>query len=167
MLGIAGDLGQTENTQSTLSHIKESAYDVLILPGDLSYADGDQPRWDSYGTLVSPLASSRPWMVTQGNHEIESFFDIDEFVAYNARWQMPYALSGSNSNLYYSFEVAGVHFLMLGSYADFSQDSDQYKWLQVRLRTTERRPYQTSLACDLSQNLMHFIPSMEPSKCYQ
>jgi hypothetical protein len=31
---------------------------------------------------------------------------------------------------YYSFEVAGAHILMLGSYTDFGPDSDQYKWLQ-------------------------------------
>jgi hypothetical protein len=55
------------------------------------------------------LASSKPWMVTQRNPEIEDFFDIDFSVAYIARWPMP--LGGSNSNLYYSFEVAAVHFL--------------------------------------------------------
>ncbi|CAM6102604.1 unnamed protein product [Calypogeia fissa] len=135
---VVGDLGQTANTQSTLDHIQQSSYDVLILPGDLSYADGDQPRWDSYGHLVSPLASSRPWMVTQGNHEIEPHRGIEDFRAYNARWQMPYALSGSDSNLYFSFEVAGVHWLMLGSYADYSQSSNQYKWLQSDLAKVDR-----------------------------
>nr|DAD48587.1 TPA_asm: hypothetical protein HUJ06_018524 [Nelumbo nucifera] len=39
---VAGDLGQTEWTASTLKHINNSNYDVLLLPGDLSYADGQQ-----------------------------------------------------------------------------------------------------------------------------
>lgn len=48
---------------------------------------------------------------------------------------MPYAESGSNSNLYYSFEVAGVHVIMLGSYTDYDRYSDQYNWLKVRTFT--------------------------------
>ena len=71
-------------------------------------------------------------MVTQGNHEKEEIpLLIDSFKAYNTRWKMPYEECGSDSNLYYSFEVGGVHVLMLGSYADVSQDSNQYKWLQA------------------------------------
>ncbi|KAL7613289.1 hypothetical protein Lser_V15G05480 [Lactuca serriola] len=128
---IVGDLGQTEWTSSTLAHINASNYDVLLLPGDLSYADSQQPLWDSFGRLVEPYASRRPWMVTEGNHEQEIVPIIypNGFKAYNARWPMPHVESGSESNLYYSFDVVGTHIIMLGSYADFSVDSDQYKWL--------------------------------------
>lgn len=140
---IAGDLGQTEWTASTLNHINSSNYDMLLLPGDLSYADTNQPLWDSFGRLVEPLASARPWMVTQGNHEIEAFpiFDwFHPFASYNHRWRMPYEESGSTSNLYYSFDVAGgaVHIVMLGSYTDFGTDSDQYKWLVKDLANVDR-----------------------------
>lgn len=137
---VVGDLGQTEWTRSTLDHISKFNYDLLILPGDLSYADFDQPKWDSFGRLVEPLASQRPWMVTQGNHEVEKIPIIHNtpFTAYNARWIMPYAESASSSNLYYSFQVAGVHVIMLGSYTDFSSGSDQYQWLQADLRKVDR-----------------------------
>ena len=113
---------------------------MLILLGDLSYADFDQPKWDSFGRLVEPLASQRPWMVTQGNHEVEKMPIVHKtpFTAYNARWKMPYAESGSGSNLYYSFQVAGVHVIMLGSYTDFSSGSDQYQWLQADLKKVDR-----------------------------
>lgn len=105
---------------------------MLLFAGDLSYADYYQPLWDSFGQLVSPLASARPWMVTEGNHEVELIpFLIESFKSYNSRWSMPYKESGSTSNLYYSFEVAGVHVLMLGSYTDFDVKSEQYGWLQV------------------------------------
>lgn len=136
---IAGDLGQTDWTSSTLSHIEESNYDVFILPGDLSYADYYQPLWDSFGKLVEPLASSRPWMVTEGNHELEEIpLVISSFKSYNTRWQMPYKESGSGSNLYYSFEVAGAHVLMLGSYTDFNTGSSQYIWLKADLAKVDR-----------------------------
>uniref|UniRef100_A0A199UA04 Purple acid phosphatase n=1 Tax=Manihot esculenta TaxID=3983 RepID=A0A199UA04_MANES len=138
---IAGDLGQTGWTQSTLDHISKSDYEVLLLPGDLSYADRIQQLWDSFGRQVEPLASQRPWMVTQGNHEVEKLpvLHTSTFTAYNARWQMPFEESESNSNLFYSFNVAsGVHVIMLGSYTDFDPQSPQYKWLQADLAKVDR-----------------------------
>ncbi|XP_076888073.1 purple acid phosphatase 18-like [Bidens hawaiensis] len=137
---VAGDLGQTGWTKSTLDHIDLCEYDVHLLPGDLSYADYIQRRWDTFGELVQPLASARPWMVTQGNHEKENIpFFIDGFEAYNARWKMPYEESGSSSNLYYSFEVAGAHVVMLGSYTDYDENSEQYNWLKADLSTVDRK----------------------------
>ncbi|URD79866.1 Calcineurin-like phosphoesterase [Musa troglodytarum] len=133
---------QTEWTASTLAHVAESNYDMLLLPGDLSYADTQQPLWDSFGRFVQPYASKRPWMVTEGNHDIEAFpvFHCHPFVAYDSRWRMPYDESGSASNLYYSFDVAGaVHVVMLGSYADFNTSSSQYKWLVADLAKVDRR----------------------------
>ena len=137
----AGDLGQTNWANSTLQHIATSNYDMLLLPGDLAYADFLQYLWDSFGKLVEPLASKRPWMVTQGNHEIEKFplLHKEKFTAYNARWRMPFEESGSNSNLYYSFNVAAVHVIMLGSYTDFDNTSAQYQWLQADLGKINRK----------------------------
>ncbi|KAI3687767.1 hypothetical protein L1987_81470 [Smallanthus sonchifolius] len=138
---VSGDLGQTEWTKSTLQHIGKTGYDVLLLPGDLSYADFYQPWWDSFGRLVEPLASQRPWMVSQGNHEVERIPLIhkERFTAYNARWDMPFEESSSDSNLFYSFEVAGVHVIMLGSYTDFGPGSSQYKWLESDLKKVDRK----------------------------
>ncbi|KAM0856541.1 hypothetical protein ACQ4PT_049052 [Festuca glaucescens] len=142
---IVGDLGQTGWTKTTLQHIAAADYDMLLLPGDLSYADFFQPRWDSYGRLVEPLASARPWMVTQGNHEIEKvpLLEPRAFKAYNARWRMPYdaGASPSGSNLYYSFDVAGgaVHVVMLGSYTDYEPGTAQHEWLQGDLAGIDRR----------------------------
>ncbi|KAJ9542586.1 hypothetical protein OSB04_029092 [Centaurea solstitialis] len=137
---VVGDLGQTGWTSSTLEHINASNYDVLLLPGDLSYADKNQSRWDSFGRFVEPYASRRPWMVTEGNHEEEKTPIIypKGFKAYNVRWQMPHKESGSKSNLYYSFDVVGTHIIMLGSYDDFNSGSDQYKWLANDLAEVDR-----------------------------
>lgn len=43
-LGLVGDLGQTENSASTLDHLTASNPGSVINVGDLSYADGYQPR---------------------------------------------------------------------------------------------------------------------------
>ncbi|KAG2682229.1 hypothetical protein I3760_11G182600 [Carya illinoinensis] len=137
---VAGDLGQTGWTKTTLDHIDQCKYDLHLLPGDLSYADYLQHRWDTFGELVQPLASARPWMVTEGNHEEENIPLLkDGFESYNSRWKMPFEESGSSSNLYYSFEVAGVHVIMLGSYEDYDEQSDQYRWLKVDLSKVDRK----------------------------
>ncbi|MED6122278.1 putative purple acid phosphatase 20 [Stylosanthes scabra] len=138
---IVADLGQTNWTKSTLEHIEKSKYDMLILPGDIAYADTVQPLWDSYGRLVETLARHRPWMVTQGDHEVEVIPGVhnQSFTAYNARWRMPFEESASDSNLYYSFDVAGgIHVIMLGSYTDFDVGSPQYQWLQGDLNKVDR-----------------------------
>ncbi|KAL7249289.1 hypothetical protein ACSBR1_011440 [Camellia fascicularis] len=137
---VAGDLGQTGWTKSTLDHIDLCNYDVHLLPGDLSYADYIQSRWDTFGELVQPLASARPWMVTEGNHEKENILILEDgFQSYNARWKMPYEESGSSSNLYYSFDVAGAHLIMLGSYTDYDEYSEQYSWLKADLSKVDRK----------------------------
>lgn len=152
---VAGDLGQTEWTKSTLQHMEQCKYDVLLLPGDLSYADYVQSQWDTFGKLVQPLASARPWMVTHGNHDRENIPLVKEgFLSYNSRWKMPFTESGSNSNLYYSFDVAGVHIVMLSSYTDYDERSDQYRWLKV---SWALNCFQMTSSHTLLWSLMFFI----------
>ncbi|KAL6875631.1 hypothetical protein ACP4OV_013144 [Aristida adscensionis] len=149
---VIGDVGRTGWTVSTLFQIAGGEHDAVLLPGDLSYADGHQERWDTFGRLVQPLASRRPWMVTAGNHEREVTLrepgtDDGEhpagFVAYDARWRMPHAESGSLCNHYYSFDAAGgaVHVVMLGTYAAATAEAvaEQRAWLERDLAAVDRR----------------------------
>jgi len=91
--GILGDIGQTKHSLSTLSHLmKEHDVNMILHAGDLSYADCEQPLWDSYGEMTEPLASHKPWMVCPGNHEIE-FNGTDYmnlYTAFENRYRMPY-----------------------------------------------------------------------------
>ena len=64
VFGVMGDPGQTANSNATFSHLAASPQiNSVFIPGDLSYADGDMPRWDSWGRLIEPLASAVPVMV--------------------------------------------------------------------------------------------------------
>lgn len=139
-LGLIGDLGQTAHSVSTLDHVNANNPDSVMLVGDLSYADGYHPRWDSWGRLVSEHTSRLVWMYTEGNHEIEAANDEEtpNFLAYMTRFNMPYEHSGSESPLYYSYDVAGAHIIMLGSYAPYEEDSDQYAWLTKDLARVDR-----------------------------
>ncbi|CAN6270300.1 unnamed protein product [Urochloa humidicola] len=146
-LVLVGDLGQTEWTASTLAHVGKADHDMVLVPGDLSYADTQQPLWDTFGRFVQRHASRRPWMATEGNHEVEAAplppvpGSPPPFAAYGARWPAPHEECGSPSNLYYSFQAAGgaVHVAMLGSYAPFGATSEQYRWLARDLAGVDRR----------------------------
>lgn len=138
-LGLIGDLGQTEHSLSTLEHISAQAPDSVMFVGDLSYADGYHPRWDTWGRMVSEHTSQLIWMYTEGNHEIEADDKKSpDFLAYMTRFKVPYEHSGSSSPLYYSYEVAGAHIIMLGSYAEYGEDSEQVRWLIQDLSKVNR-----------------------------
>lgn len=69
------------------------------------------------------LTSRIPMMVVEGNHEIEPQINDITFKSYLARFAVPSQESDSESNFYYSFNVGGVHFIMLGAYVDYNRTS--------------------------------------------
>jgi hypothetical protein len=91
--GVLGDIGQTIHSVFTINHLlQEQNMSMILHAGDLSYADCDQVLWDSYGDMIEPVASTTPWMVCPGNHEIE-FNGTDYmnlFTAFESRYRMPY-----------------------------------------------------------------------------
>ncbi|KAK9825687.1 hypothetical protein WJX81_004210 [Elliptochloris bilobata] len=137
-LGLIGDLGQTENSAQTLEHLTASDAASVINVGDLSYADGYQPRWDSYMRLAAPHTQRVAWALVEGNHEEEMFDGEEGWVAYERRFWFPSAQCGSNTPFYYSYEVAGAHVVMLGSYAAYLEDSEQFAWLRRDLASVDR-----------------------------
>lgn len=89
--GVIGDLGQTSYSLHTVRQLDaESNIRMILHAGDMSYADSNAVRWDSYGEKVEFLASRTQWMVCPGNHEIESdTYTGYNFVPYEARFAMP------------------------------------------------------------------------------
>jgi hypothetical protein len=167
VFGITGDPGQTNNSNATFNHLAANPQiNSVFIPGDLSYADSDMPRWDSWGRLVDPLASTIPTMVASGNHgepparalahthplarrtpalligfaTPASPAEIDGaclYTAYQARYaNMP--STTSDGPLYYSYEVAGAHVIILASFFVFSENSAQYNWLVADLKNVDR-----------------------------
>ena len=58
--GVIGDLGQTNDSESTIHHIlNKPRLGMILHAGDLSYADCQQQLWDSYGYLIEDLARER------------------------------------------------------------------------------------------------------------
>jgi hypothetical protein len=160
---VVGDLGQTNYSNVTVSHIALDANNgshFVLHVGDMAYADCDEPRWDSYFDSIQPLASHLPWMVSAGNHEIEPNNLTGRIMdPYKARYNMPAeqatvdttqyyqeiskhgfdctpsAFTGSYDygNSFYSFQAGLVHFIVLNSYTHTDNASNQYKWLKTEL----------------------------------
>ncbi|KAI3743112.1 hypothetical protein L1987_60815 [Smallanthus sonchifolius] len=162
-IGVVGDLGLTANTTTTIDHLIGNKPSMVLMVGDLSYANqylttgGEgapcfscafpdapiretyQPRWDGWGRFMEPLISRVPMMVIEeGNHEIEPQAAGVTFESYLKRFAVPSNESGSNTNFYYSFDAGGVHFIMLGAYVDYNRTGAQYSWLQNDLSRLNR-----------------------------
>jgi hypothetical protein len=59
------------------------------------------------------------------------------FTAYAARFAMPAPAAGT-TNVWYSLNVAGVHWITLSNYHPFTAGSAQYNWLKADLAAIDR-----------------------------
>lgn len=139
-VGLVADMGQTsiseQNMQILLDSLESEEHSpVIIFGGDLAYADGFLPRWDSWSFMMQPLMSKIQVITTAGNHEVG---DGEHFVSYFARFPQPFRESGSTSQLWYSKEVGPMHVVNLCSYAATFNGSFQYDWLVADLASVNR-----------------------------
>jgi hypothetical protein len=91
-LGLTGDLGQTEVSAKSMAALAALEPAAVLLVGDLSYADGWCPSWDTFGRLVESLASRVPVLTTGGNHEMGFG---ENLLPYMYRYKTPHTGSGS------------------------------------------------------------------------
>ncbi|MDY6942778.1 MAG: metallophosphoesterase family protein [Pseudomonadota bacterium] len=99
-----GDHGTSELSESTSAQVAAVEPDLVLLAGDVSYANGDQPIWDEYFDDHQSLYATVPLMTALGNHEHEDFRGIR---AYRNRLALP------GNEVFYSFDYSNVHFLVL------------------------------------------------------
>jgi hypothetical protein len=81
---ITADMGETYEDGSqyhweepsavnTITHIStfvnEHGAELVLHPGDLSYATGYESEWDRFMESIEPASSGAPYMTGQGNHE--------------------------------------------------------------------------------------------------
>jgi 3',5'-cyclic AMP phosphodiesterase CpdA len=135
-LGLTADVGQTNVSAATFEALKALNADVVLLAGDLSYADGWIALWDSFGNLIQSLAAYVPLLTTGGNHELSS---AEAWLSYMQRYPTPHESSGSPHICYWGREVGPVHIIALCSYAGFTSSSLQYSWLSNYLATKINR----------------------------
>ncbi|RIA05783.1 hypothetical protein BRARA_K01047 [Brassica rapa] len=147
LIQYPGDLGQTYDSNRTLSHyeMNPGKGQAVLFLGDLSYADlykfHDNNRWDTWGRFVERSAAYQPWIWTAGNHEIDFVPDIGEtepFKPFTNRYHTPYKASGSISPLWYSIKRASAYIIVMSCYSSYGVYTPQYKWLRKEFQRVNR-----------------------------
>ena len=117
--------------------------DLIIHAGDIAYNldDEEGDRGDAFMNLQQAFLTHTPMQVCAGNHE-----EAYNFSHYRARFHMPGDESGSNTNLYSSFNVGPVHFVSIDTelyfydnYYNNSHIMQQYKWLTNDLAMAQKQ----------------------------
>jgi hypothetical protein len=172
-IALVGDLGQTENSTRTMAHILRATsppnpVSLVMIVGDMSYADSDPHRWTRWLDLMEPLFRSTPLHVAAGNHEIEcDNVTHQAFIQYEHYFQNPNRIGAPEmepisddyrnklwnhscstpseflghynyGNSFYAFRHGLVHMIVLNSYTDSTAGSAQYEWLLTELLRVDR-----------------------------
>ncbi|MCS6920156.1 MAG: purple acid phosphatase [Fimbriimonadales bacterium] len=98
-----------------------------FIAGDLSYANGRQPIWDTYLEQLEVLAARVPVMVSFGNHENERIGEQRiGYIAAETRFAMP------NKGQYYDFTISNARFVAFNS--NERESEPQYQWVEQALQ---------------------------------
>jgi hypothetical protein len=175
-IAVVGDVGQTFNSTLTMANIYSATFllvtkhpiSLLMIAGDMSYADSDPNLWTSWFDLMEPILTQTPVHVAVGNHEIEcDKVTHMPFVQYEHYFRNPNriepvdiqplkpayidTLEGqscsapsvflgdySYGNSFYAFQHGLVKMVVLNSYTRSHVDSVQYKWLEQEFQKVDR-----------------------------
>jgi acid phosphatase type 7 len=84
--------------------------------GDLVFNGKKNSAWSLFSEISKPIIDSSKFYPSFGNHERHSKMMSDDFsVPNNGKW--------------YGVNIGKVHFTVIDNYSDFSEGSEQYKWL--------------------------------------
>jgi len=137
-VAVLGDMGlddESDNTVASLANAaRNGAYNFVLHAGDIAYTYDDdtgtnQTRFDAYMMKIQPIVAYSPYMVAAGNQEFPYLFS-----EYRNRFRMPFAESGSDSNLWYSYNVGRMHYVAISTEHHLNPGSPQYQWLEADLQ---------------------------------
>lgn len=155
-----GDMGKTPLDASEEHYIQPGALSVIktiandlnsnninsvFHIGDISYATGFLAEWDFFLNLINPVASRVSYMTAIGNHE-RDYVDSGSIYAtpdsggecgvpYETYFPMP---TTAKDKPWYSIEQGSVHFTVMSTEHDWSENSEQYQWMQKDMASVNR-----------------------------
>ncbi|ERN05081.1 probable inactive purple acid phosphatase 27 isoform X1 [Amborella trichopoda] len=119
--------------------------DAVFHIGDISYATGFLVEWDYFLHLIHPVASRVSYMTAIGNHERDyvdsgSVYETPDSggecgIPYETYFPMP---SSSKDKPWYSIDMGSIHFTVISTEHDWTQESEQYKWIEKDLASVDR-----------------------------
>lgn len=153
-----GDQGITYDAVGTGTLVRTQNPAFHLHAGDVAYAesgggglitDSYDPRvWDSFFVQVEAAASTIPWQIAVGNHEMEAWYTPDGYGGQYARFNFPGEAKSSTPPTYYSFIYGNVGIVSLDvndvSYeipANFGYSGGaQVNWLKATLAALRANP---------------------------
>ena len=148
-----GDQGVSYDAVGTAGLVQAQNPAFHLHAGDISYAesgggglitDSYDPRvWDSFFAQVEPVASTVPWQVAVGNHEMEPWYSPDGYGGQFARFDFAGA-----TTTYYAFVYGNVGVISLDANdVSFELPANrgysagrQTAWLAARLAALRKQP---------------------------
>lgn len=159
-MGIDSSPAATSTSIMALQDVVNGYNHFLLHFGDISYARGKAWTWDSFGTLIEPVASRVPYMVSVGNHEYDHLMggENDPSHAPGNGWHPIWGNMGDDSSgecgvptfyrftspqngngiFWYSFNYGSVHVIQMSSEHDWTRGSEQYNWIKQDLAAVNR-----------------------------
>lgn len=117
--------GDTRTNHATHRKIVEAIMDVgpaaVFHTGDLVGKGLEAEQWVIFNEIASELMETTEFYPALGNHEENSPLYFDNF-------ELP------NNERWYVVEKNNIHFIILDSNSDLSEDSEQYQWFEADLR---------------------------------
>ncbi len=167
-------LGDTQNDRSIRRNIAAAIRDLrplfVIHCGDITNAAGSRKLWAEWFEDMGGLISEIPLMPVMGNHD--NYCIKVNGLCRNLFEQFALPDNGikDSSEYWYSFDVAGRHFMMLNSENDagIKPDSKQYEWLENDLENNRtalwkiavmhKPPFSMGLHGDNKDIQKHWVP---------
>lgn len=138
-----GDHGTTHRAVMLMDELRQPQYahSLLLLAGDIAYADGTHEVWDTWFDQNEPHLATHVTMTTPGNHENkdadvqdDDFTTIPTF-AYDNRFNQP------GENTYYGFDYNRVHIFAFtaGAFLEDGQIAQELALLEADLAQAAAR----------------------------
>ncbi|XP_010999580.1 PREDICTED: probable inactive purple acid phosphatase 27 [Populus euphratica] len=137
--------GSLSVIKAMTDEVESGNVDSIFHIGDISYATGFLVEWDFFLHLISPLASQVSYMTAIGNHERDYINSGSVYitpdsggecgVAYETYFPMP---TSAKDKPWYSIEQGPVHFTVISTEHDWTENSEQYKWMDQDMSSVDR-----------------------------
>ena len=123
-------------TGPLLAHAKTANFapDFVFHLGDIQYYDSRLETWASWFPLMQPLLGLGGFFAVLGNHEFENSTDYSEF--YHRLFE---GKGFSGTDRWYTFESAGIAFVVLDTESPMDDASEQGTWMRGLFSSLEAR----------------------------
>lgn len=131
--------------EAIANEVSAGNVDSIFHIGDISYATGFLVEWDYFLHQINPVASTVSYMSAIGNHERDYIGTGSVYITpdsggecgipYDTYFPMP---TPAKDKPWYSIEQGSVHFTVISTEHDWTEDSEQYNWMNKDMAAVNR-----------------------------